>query len=481
MKGLKNHAHLAPYFLALVAYATLLGTTPFLDDWSFIFNSQLKNQISSLLEHWVPGQDNFRAWPLAHTVFFVYRQMGVAAAPLLFAVNLVLHLGNLFLFRKLLLRFGAGSLLVPSLFFALSASAVFTIGQINQVSLLLSTGLFLGAALVLTNPQPRGDLAKGLTSGVLAGLSLLAKPAWILVPLVLLAPPLFRRNRLRNGIFLLIFAAFSYWSITATLGGVRSSRQETYASKTFTQTDFQDFHIGEIKDSTKPPQGAPQEASPSVFSLDRDRLTLALNNFGFYARHTFLFFDSVYFYPKELALEDGLAGLLGVLFCLVSLFAAFRWAREAFCTLLLGWSIMLLAFLPVCGIAYVPYMKFSFVSHHWWGPALAGFSVVLAGLGEVAHRKWSVGTIRWLSVGIAFGLFLQTAWLAFDFSHREEFLERNLTVNSQSTAVMSLLADEVQRAGDIPRALRILDGAIALSPYDFSLRSQFENLKRQQP
>lgn len=470
--------------LCLAPLLMLSSTTPFMDDWSIVLQPDVTNPSpDSPLAYWDRESGFVKAWPLSHSIYWFYRKLGADFAPLLFSINIALHLIGVVLIWKLFesLQTSIRSLTVA--LWTLSPATLFTVGQIIQLNTLLANVLFLAGLLFLQRSQ---NWRGAILPGVLMGFSLLAKPVWILGPLLgFLLPRSTSQSSmktqglgLRGGVALLAFLPFALWTAHMTWSGIRWNPYEAKAEARYMENNFETFSTQKIREGHTPV--APPKADDATPGDWTRKGTLAFANLGFYVSKSFWYSDSQYFYEKNLEIFHTLIGISILLLLALGIAVLRREARGSH--LAFSFGLLVLGFLPVSGLAYVPYMKFSFVSHHWFYAAQPGLAflmaVVILRVSDflLGQRGLNVGNSA-LVIVVLFIFGLQSLVLAWRFSDRTEFLKSNTEAFPHSAITWRLLGEEQKRRGQFKEALQSLSRSAELAPYDFSVVQQINDLK----
>lgn len=474
--------------LILVSFSPLLLSSPFFDDWVFIFNPELATYIKNPLVHFDINNPMFRAWPMSHMFYFFYREMGTFYAPLFFLLHVFVHVLNCYLLLLILKEFRLSRPLLLVGIFAFSPAAVFAIGQLVQMNTLFATTFFLLATCILLAPScvSQNTNIKPALAVLLVFISLLFKPTFVLLATPAILYLILRENRTGSRIrlshmcFVILTASMCLYSYWVTNRGVTENKSEKHYSHNFQGKSELTGDVERISGLT---------SGESVIELQEERgiyqkVVQATSNLGFYIAHHLYLQDSHFVYPKFSSTRYLVIGfaiinifLFGLLFSKIRKNAAYQ----------IGFAVLFMCYLPISGIVYVPYMKFSLVSHHWWYPASMGFAILFGTLLSVAyeslctvfkeHTRFQV-SVRLITILGVLYFVTHTFALSLVFQDKESFLKKNLVVAPDSSLLRRLFAHELSSKKQYSEALQLLEQASLRNPYDDATQIQMIKLKQ---
>lgn len=371
--------------LALLLYIPLLNSTPFGDDYVYIFNNGHILGSPHPFVFWKYGAEQFKSWPLSFSFIWAQYRVFVDNFYAYRIVNLLLHIINVFIFYKIIKDSypKVSKYLVP--LFLIHPMVVENIYWIFQFKTLISL-TFLLLSIYQLQRFKKNNKSKNYSLSLLFFLcSLLAKSTAILFPVSLLL----YLNPFKKKVYILAIIPFFILSTilgTESLKGVTSFKGEkakiqnfhndyfkkkqdylsnnkvSLATKDLTKVKthyIQYFDLKKYKDTT-------MAYLKSLISLDAIfiKITIIASSLIFYLKGTFGLTINRIIYP-DLDLSTPISYILPFLF-FISFFLLLKIKKEYSVFIL----ISILLFLPISGLIYVPYMQYSYVADHWFYAAL---------------------------------------------------------------------------------------------------------------
>jgi len=179
------------------------------DDAAYVTDNPHLASAAGLRDLWlVPGAAT-QYYPVTFTALWLQHQLWGASPLGHRAFNLALHVACALLLWRLLDRLGAPGGWLAAIAFAVHPVAVESVAWIAEVKNVLSLALYLGSLLAYLRAYPLAPGAQApptrarrrayARSLLLFAAALLAKPAAVLLPLVVLALAWWRRGRVRAG------------------------------------------------------------------------------------------------------------------------------------------------------------------------------------------------------------------------------------------------------------------------------------------
>ncbi|MBC77409.1 MAG: hypothetical protein CME64_15500 [Halobacteriovoraceae bacterium] len=353
---------------------------PYGDDNQFIFDSFLQ-YVDSIFSFWNPKSNFFKSWPLSYsvlTVMFNTFEQNVIPYRIL---NLILHLGNSFLFLSFLKKIKPsgkdGGYFIVFLLFLIHPISYFTHNWIFQIKTLLCMFFTLLFLNLIERKKKDDNLIElgAFTSFILA---INSKIACVLLPFYLLTKRENYKTRIGHlSITAIYFLVSGYYGLVNVKGIDSFFEEKTRASQSIVEYP----NSGKVsEDEPDGPElksyvGVPfkEQLRHSLQNLGgqftkleslREKSLLSLFTFGRYMASTVgistfaLLYESNY---ESLNIYNFVVfPLMGFLFLLFS-FSKDR-IKET--------GLLLIFFIPVSGLFYIPYMKYSYISHHWFYMAL---------------------------------------------------------------------------------------------------------------
>jgi hypothetical protein len=429
--------------MLLVAYLPVLQSSePIWDDMRFLFESERFTFVTSPLEFFGMGENKYlqRAWPLTYSLLWSVYKLVQSDYLIYKLVNLSLHFTNAMLLLKLtgsLHRLGA---LAVTLLFALHPMQVESVCWILQLGTLAATTFLILTFMVFQRLRTSNfPIGWPFFAGILLFLfSLLFKVVGILFPIfVVLYVIVHQRDLIRNRNFLLwtsLLLVCSFWRGVVTMRGVSTVGAEQELSQLYFKeklavgdlmtTIIARGNIQGLSDSTaditargniqglsestaeiiaqdniQGPSESPSEIIEETTKKDEDswvdqlfkrypvlktvtgKYNLLSGSLLSYLAIFFGFKDTLFFYPKD-DFFDPLFRLVSSL-CLVAVLVMLvmaSWRRK-----LSGPGLLALTlYLPVSGLFYIPYMKYSYIADHWAYASSFFFSLMIF---ELASRR----------------------------------------------------------------------------------------------
>ena len=378
--------------LLLAYFPVLQNSEPIWDDMRFLFESERFIFITSPLEFFGLGENKNlqRAWPMTYSLLWGIYKLFQSDFLIYKIVNLSLHFTNAMLLLKLTgsQQYRLGSLAVV-LLFALHPMQVESVCWILQLGTLAATTLLILTYMLFQRLRTSNfPIGWPFFAGIfLFLLSLLFKVVGILFPIfVILYVIAHQRDLIRNRNFLLwtsLLLACSLWRGVVTLGGVATVSAEQELSQFYFK---EKVSIGDLM-TTITAQGSLQGLSESPAEIIEENKKKGEGSWAYqlFKRYPGLktvtgkynllsgsllsyfaiFFgvkDNLFFYPKD-DFFDPLFRTVSSL-CLVVVLLMLVWAfwrRKLSGPGLLALTV----YLPVSGLFYIPYMKYSYIADHW--------------------------------------------------------------------------------------------------------------------
>jgi len=376
------------FILFILVNVFTLNNLPWGDDFPFIFDSNIKDP-KSLFVFWNPFSDYFKSWPLAYSVLWIFLKLFGKKFFYFRLLNLTLHILNAYLVKKVAEQFITSKhknlvVFIVCASFLFHPISQFTINWIFQIKTLLSMCFGLLSIICINNIKKNN-----FKYSVLAILSfffaLNGKVAVVLLPIYLL----FKKKDFKEstGFFMVLsifFLLSGYYGLINIKGinAVWSEKKNIERSVVDYRQDekvmdreeeLYDEAIAQFEHKSLQDELATSLDSLSVQIIDTDKLfeKIALNffTFGRYINSSLGLNRYSIVYEKNI---DSFSPLLFFGFSIISfLYLFFFVRRENFETLMLCF----LFFLPIGGLFYVPYMKISFISDHWFYISLPFFLI----------------------------------------------------------------------------------------------------------
>lgn len=339
---------LALLFLALAAFAPALRCGFIWDDDVYVQANETLRSLDGLRRIWFDVQATPQYYPLVHTTFWVEYQLWGLAASGYHVVNVLLHAVSAVLLWRVLRRLELPGAWLAAAVFTLHPVTVESVAWITERKNVLSTALYLAAALVYlrhalgSTDEPRVARVRGHVGALLLFLgALLSKTVTCTLPAALLVVLWWKRGRIRRAE---VLPLLPFFALGITLGLVTVWLEKHHVGAK-----------GELWDFTAV-----------------ERLLIAGRAVWFYAGKLLVPSTLTFVYPRwEIDAAAGSAYLYPI--AALVLVAGFWLARERIgrgplaAALLYGGTL-----LPALGFFDVYPMQFSFVADHFQYLAAAG-------------------------------------------------------------------------------------------------------------
>lgn len=400
-----NHYYIyITYLIMFLVNIPVLDNLPYSDDFSFIFSPNHVTLAPNPFVYFFPWSVYFKSWALTYFVlWFLYKVFGEQVVYYRM-FNLTIHFVNHLLFRKILknhFQLSETRKNLFSLLFLFHPLSILTTNWIFQLKTLLAVLFFLLFYLYLK--QTKLNQTKNyivLTFLFLA--SLLSKVCAILFPIYLIAQ--FRDKFTKKKLITLSIILFSLSGIYGlfNIKGITWINAEKVYLNAASGADHSQVALtkkSELKtnneiynNAIKQPGGITMEInifdeiktglttytnpliSPEKFW---DKYVIALQNLTRFSLASFGLNNYFPIYETNIQTATNKWLLVFILMASVIL-ALFIYLKNEY------FWLALILFLPVSGLFYIPYMKFSYTSDHWFYPAMI---FMLLGIIQILQNK----------------------------------------------------------------------------------------------
>jgi hypothetical protein len=467
--------------VSLAVFFPCLSSEFLWDDVYFIFKSSQFLNAPNPFSFWILGGPFSKNWPLAYSVLWVIFKVFGSELIIYKLLSIFLHsLVGFFLWlflKKLKFRYSFWAALV----FLVHPFGVEVNSWVIQFNTLLAMNFGLLGGLCFVEAMSQLDRSKRKLLLILfysfSLLSLSAKPVMIgaIFSFIFLIfnQKVVPRGRVYQYMLPLVMLAFL--SIGFYQHGIQYSKTERADSRSYVTDD-----ITTVK-SIKPLKKV--KAAGEIFmgnekrkdfrtaeDLITSKITLMAQNFSFYLGKFFIPVNNMYVYPKNIwPVGMKVFAALMVMF-LFFVFPVFSKVENKKIPKKLRWSVLFATslFIPISGLLYIPYMKFSFVSDRWGYVFALGLVSVLFALVEQfrAPKKWLVSFF----VVIIALLGARTITYGLHFSDKLAMLEHNQKLNPRSVFLHKYLAQEYFESYRLDKARFHLSEGMKLDPKDEYLK-----------
>lgn len=474
LESLKKYPYPIIFFAYFLVNIAILNNLPFGIDYQYwlIDVKSIKNPLLS----WFPWSNYYKSWPLTYNILWVYLKIFGDSVVYLRFLNLLLHFLNFVLLKKVASHYisSPSKLWLVSLLFLFSPLSVLTISWAFQIKTLL--GFFFILICTYLSISKTINFKNALLIILTFYLSLTAKVLAILFPFFFL---FHHRKKLKTksvASLSIILLLLSLIQGLLNLKGVTYFKNELKQIQKahFTSDRDVEFKMSELpsddrttidRSTNRPVKKIFNEISVgsteylSSFSSTerlRDKHIIATQNLGRLFLSSLGLYNSLPFYedPSDLLNSETiyLYSLIGVI-----LFAIIIISKDD----LLLFAYLL--FFPIAGYIYVPYMKFSYTSDHWFYAA-SGILIIALGNKIKSPLFWTGATLSILS---------SLAFNQFKYSSFEGLLIYNFKENKNKVALQTSLYYDKIKGFDrevLQKSKYILDEV------DFYSQSQYYNM-----
>lgn len=436
------------FLVTVLAYLPVMLSGGFVWDDDLHVTNNIITKPHGLWRSWfTTEQPNF--WPVTWSVFWAEWKLFGTDPTGYHVVNVLVHAANVLLLWRVLARLALPGAWLAALLFAVHPVNVETAAWITQLKTLLSMLFFLAGLLLFLKSEPAPETTGEEEAGSPArrrafyGLSvtlflvaMLAKPAVVTMPVVLLGIAWWRRGRITRRDLLLSLPFFAVAGALAV-----------------TEIWFQ---------YTQSIAGA--DVRSDSFAA---RLAGAGWVLGFYLSKALLPVNLMTIYPRWKI--DAAAPLTWVPLLLFAAAAGLVWWKRRTWgrPVLAGMGYFALTLAPVLGFLNIYYMRYSYVADHYQYVSLPGVLALAAGGGAwLAERRPAAG--RRAAVGGAAAVVVlfvgYTLWHQRDYQDLETFYRNALQRNPDAWLARNNLGQLLLERGALDEALQHFTEAARIEP-----------------
>lgn len=466
---------IAVIFVALTLVNTaVFFSGPFWDDYEFVFSNVAIIEQNDPFVFWKEGSGYERVWALGYTQFwFLVRAFEHNFWAYKF-VSIFFHSLNTFLIYRLakVIRLKHAYFVAPIfMFHPFHVETLSWIFQLNTILglfwSLVSTHLLIEAFNLKNLMSPTKRVLTLIGFSVCYFLSLKTKPIALLIPFctIFLADlTVLKKHRSSIIVISLFLIAFGVYISLVTNNAITNSAYENSIRKTY----FFDELFGRVAfgpSVTTIDGGVAYHTAAGKFLL---KLHLISRNFLFYISSFFIPMNFMFIYPKwELNSTVGALAVSVFILTIIAIMYALIKVKDK--RSLLPISIVFAGFLPVSGLIYIPYMKYSYVADHWAYVLCAGWALFAVQIIGVVEDHLKFKSLKGLMILFVLLLGIQQARYGRIFNSTREMLEYNIGKNPNSVFLYQYLArlfiDDALKG----EALRVIEAGLRVAPSDDQL------------
>lgn len=475
-----------------------LYSGPLWDDDVFVFNNPQITSLSNPFVLFNPLSQNHRAWPVGYLFFWgLFRIFGYQWA-LYKILAIFLHLLNGYLVLRLCRNFKVQHAYIVAAFFIFHPFQIETVSWIFQINTILAASFSLSTILLWLKFEKENKAKPLLAAYLVFALSCFTKPYAAFLPFLLFYISklnMFKKVAVCAPLFLIsLLVAFSSYR------GINSSQIESsYREK---------FHLQNSKQSASPVENAQENKStelpvkpetmeksekrerfPYLSSLSEvnivdfvsDKVLLISKTFTFYLKDFFIPTHRLLFHPP--LYTDLRSSIAAIVFASIFLIGGYCLISFKLLPQTHFWFVFLLVgFLPVSGLFYIPFMKHSQVSDHWaylLTIPLSVFTVfILQAIGKFVARFSTLKSFATIYSIPFFILIYISIGHSRIFNDHKLMFQINIEANPSSVFLYRYLAKIYEKEGQYKEALYVLNRGYLKIPHDLGLLEQRDRLIR---
>ena len=450
----QRYQYIILFSLYFILNIGILDNQPFSDDYGHLFNHNYLRSVTNPFDFINPYSPYFKSWGLSYIYFWSLFKIFGSNFTYYRLLNLIIHFTNFIIFKKLLKKqqINKRNAFLISLGFLFHPLSILTTTWIFQAKTLFST---LFALLIFNHiAKKQNGTFKDITyCSFLFLLSLLSKICYILLPVYFLIKSFKSDEKIfyrKLTVFtILLSGIYGFINIKGITYIVKENQElKAQIGKINTEHSIKRSQYIEHEDAYKENSGKEikvlseiEESIPKYFStwqkLDSisDRYILSIQNIGRFFLSAIGIWNYYPFYENN---NQTITSYLFIVFTLIG--------TIIICGILIRKNnflfICFLTLIPVIGIFYVPYMKYSYSSDHWFYPSLFLF---LMGLSQI-KTKYIFELFFTL-------IFFQYLLNVYSYSNFNNLLNKNLEKNKNIALIQEVKEFKSKDGEKIPKLL----------------------------
>lgn len=456
------------YFIigVIVYYASVNGDAVF-DDKSFLFDSLRFTEAPSFFSFWDSHSKYYRSWPLSFSLLWlVFKSVGTNLV-VYKVINIFLHIINSFLVYKFFKNYVTRYAVWVGLIFLVHPMQVESVSWIFQFKTLLSLTFFLCGTLLFKRYISRDHWHYIIGAFILFALSLLSKITAIFFPMILMAICLLNlekvnKNKVKISIFLGASLLLCFNRGQDTLHGVNIEYSEVVERENLNETSGVDLILWD--DGTDDGLLSAEDRSLSFKNIT--------SNISFYIGHFIWQNYNSLVYPKWIhhSLTSVITKLSAIIFIMLLMLTSL-YKKESRKIIFISGCMFACLILPVSGIEYVPYMKFSPVADHWAYGGIIGLAGLLISLVEFHPNT------RFIIAPILLIFTVKTFLYNKTFNNQEENIENALRYNPKEGSLLLALMESYREKGKVEKVMDVFSRLKAID-YTYQDSSIYDYLRK---
>lgn len=525
------------FFIIIFTYASSFYSGPLWDDFVFIFENDQITKNGNPFIFFNPFIKDHRAWPLGYTFFwFIYKAFGENWI-LYKLLNIILHFINTILIFNLLRVNRYKYALAVTTLFAIHPLHIETVSWIFQFNTMISTTFLLIAFIYWFKVQCGKSFKNYYICLLFFSFSLMTKSYAIFVPIFFWATSTTRFNLKKRFFLIIPLLIASLLGGLSTIRGVTSSALENQkqinyqilpgeqtqklASKNLSSTRVLDpppVKIQSIEPKTDSLKSNAQDNTDAIkqennvdilkkteeavnriiesdsnnstgiesqividslksnwFNLIIERYITISNSFGFYFTSFFAINDRFLFQPPfdQSHLLINILNLFIFTSFIILIFLISTKLSKRLQRIKLSIILLISLFIPISGIVYIPFMKYSPVSDHWFYFSVMPLCYLLIECISYIYEKFTLRKYfrnLQLLFAIPFVFFaIESFKYGSLFNDHETLFLRNIDAYPHNVFLYRYLAQYYENQGDKKNSKLIIEQGLMLHPTDIGL------------
>lgn len=471
----KNIKVIAAIFFALLLVNTaIFFSGPFWDDYEFIFSNAGIMQQDDPFAFWIKGSGYERVWALGYTQFWGLVRLFEHNYWAYKFVSLLFHSLNSFMLYTLALKIRIPKAYFVAMIFMFHPFHVETLSWIFQLNTimgffwaLLSTHCLINAFQVHGTRKKIKRALYLMIFVVTYFFSLKTKPVAILIPfcaVFFLDIDILKKNRSTLMIISFVLCALGLYIAIKTNNAINNSVYENSIRRTY----FFDEMFGRVAFGPNVTSIEGNVAYNTIVGKYLLKLHLISRNFLFYISNFLVPHNFLFIYPKwELHSVLGAASVS--LFLLISIGISYALLKVKERIHLIPIALLVAGFIPISGIIYIPYMKYSYVADHWAYVMCGGLALLTVQLVTLAEKRLKIKSLNGVLFIFVFILGAQQANYGRLFNSTKEMLRNNINENPKSVFLYQYLARLYLNEAQRQEAYDVIEEGLKVAPSDDQL------------
>jgi tetratricopeptide (TPR) repeat protein len=428
------------FIFVFIIYGKGLNSGPIGDDYGFIFSSKKLTEAPNPFVFWpyLGDAQYSRSWPLSFSFLWLeFKLLGTTfwAYKL---INLIFHFLNFILIQKILKHLKFFHEKIVSFVFLIHPLCVESILWIFQIKTILSVNFFLLSYLIFLKFIEKREKKFYFASLFIFFLSLNCKIVALFMPFIY-----FFHLKKKDKLLIIPFLVLSLYTGHVSMRAVMTWGKDDFQRAQNLHQSFLSSSVTTENIPQQPIKSDDIKIIDKTFTYYKDlivNIDASLSKIGissytllFYLKQALALNNNYLVYPTFHFSQGEL--FIKLAFSLTLIAGALYFKIYSF-------IFYLLAYLPISGLFYIPYFKYSQVADHWNYLGLIGilllFSKILQNI--LNYLKFKKDFFQFfVATFIILFLSSKTFYYSSSFSNREENFKSNLEVNPESKILQEYL------------------------------------------